>query len=116
MSTAQAELRRCGRLSRKGSHVAHVDREGTPPTVGSGGCPAPEQLALYVEGALDSSQAARVEAHLLTCVDCRDVGMDTAVISATVETAGVEPAAVTSAAGSGLKPTPRWRWPVVAGA
>jgi CHAT domain-containing protein len=96
--------------------VAHLDREGTPPTVGSGGCPATEQLALYVEGALDSSQAARVEAHLLTCVDCRDVVMDTAAISATVETAGVEPAALMSAPGRVLKPAPRWRWPLVAGA
>ena len=57
--------------------MAHVDRGATPPTVGSGGCPTPEQLALYVEGALDANHASQDEALLLTCVDCRDVVMDT---------------------------------------
>ncbi len=44
-----------------------------PPAPGAGACPAPEQLAAYVEGGLSEAERMMVEAHLVDCADCRDI-------------------------------------------
>jgi hypothetical protein len=51
------------------------DRDGmTPPGGGQGvpaGCPDAERLAEYADGLLDVAARAAIEAHLVTCADCR---------------------------------------------
>jgi tetratricopeptide (TPR) repeat protein len=50
------------------------DRDGMTPADGvrlPAGCPDAERLAEYAEGLLDAPARAAIEAHLITCADCR---------------------------------------------
>jgi hypothetical protein len=51
------------------------DRDGMTPANGGrgvpGGCPDAERLAEYADGLLDAASRAVIEAHLVTCADCR---------------------------------------------
>lgn len=58
-----------------------VDRDGTAPSGGAQGvpqeCPDAERLAEYAEGLLDPAARAAIEAHLVTCADCRFAVVET---------------------------------------
>jgi hypothetical protein len=72
-----------------------------------GGCPDAELLAEYADGLLDSAARATIEAHLVTCADCRSVlvetmaflGAEAAPLSdpALMADAGLAPQSMTSA-------------------
>lgn len=57
-------------------------------------CPDAESLGQYLERTLDSRERARIEAHLLQCVDCRD--------------ALAEAAAMAEGEGESNRPTYQW--------
>ena len=40
-------------------------------------CPDAEQLAAYIDGMLDPAERTQIEAHLVSCADCRDIVGDT---------------------------------------
>ena len=70
-----------------------IDARGVPP-----GCPDAEHLAEYADGLLDAEARQAIEAHLVTCPDCRAVLVETvAFLGAEAEAAGVVSTLDTSA-------------------
>jgi hypothetical protein len=83
------------------------DRDGVPPGVEAReaprDCPDAERLAEYADGLLDEAGRDAIEAHLVTCPDCRAVLVETmAFLDAEAAAAGAAPSAVTPEAA----PTP----------
>jgi tetratricopeptide (TPR) repeat protein len=52
-------------------HLMDMDSIGGP------GCPAPEDLAAYMDGRLSRAERARIELHLADCDTCRELVADT---------------------------------------
>ncbi len=86
-----------------------VDTTPDPPKGGDGppepeireahrGCPDAERLAEYADGLLDAATRATIEAHLVTCADCRSVLVETMAFLA------AEGASARGSAGAGRSP------------
>jgi hypothetical protein len=50
-------------------------------SIGTLGCPSPEDLAAYTDGRLPRAQRAELELHLADCDTCREVVADTVVLA-----------------------------------
>jgi anti-sigma factor RsiW len=66
-----------GRGDYRSPRVTLNERRDVDVREAPGGCPDAEQLAEYADGLLDAAARARIEAHLVTCPDCRAVLVET---------------------------------------
>lgn len=90
--------------------MTHADTpfgpRAVPPRSGPAPCPAPEELARFVDGVLTADARDRLVLHLASCDDCRDIAVMAAEMPAPVPASATATAAPAPA---GRQPGIGWR-------